>query len=287
MKSLFLPLLLTSVFTNSVCTSNTWSQEAYPDFDGFQGSVGAGFGPTFYSIDAIALWNQNIENISVGAFSLGLSQVFGHSHWFYFQLRESYSYGYTFYGEQNTSGSYIRRLKRALFFDADARLFVPFRVAPTQRVSLQPFIGFAIHQAKLKGRLNALPATVTTTMLKQRYLSPLFGLALGYNPAPSFALRASLSVHMPNGKRALPDQSDPAIQNYHDLPIQRHGIGADLLALVKLTPNWTLTGELDYFTYTSYHGLVPPDYHDFFPSQCNFSFEREGRTLLSVLIIFL
>jgi len=264
MKSLFYPLLLATISTSSISYGDDWSQVAYPDFSESYGSFGTAFGPMFYSIDAVPYSIQHLVDVSIGAFSLGFSQVVGYSHWFYFELRESFAYGYTFYGTQNTGVNYARRFERGLFFDADARLFFPFRVAPAQRITLQPFMGFALHQASLKGKVDAEPATLSSILLMQRYLSPLFGLALGFNPSPKFALRASLSLHIPEGKRKLPNQARPEAANYQTLRVQRHGIGADLLALMRLTPDWTLTGELDYFTYTSFPGYVTPTDEPFF-----------------------
>lgn len=262
MKLAFSRLLAALVFTNSLCAADidkqTWSQVAYPDYSGGQGSLESSFGPSFYHIDAVPYSTETLVDTSIGAFTLGLSQLVGYSHWFYIQLKESFSYGYTFYGTLNGQSNHPRRFERALFFDGDAKLFFPFRLVRSHRLSLQPFVGFAMHQASLKGKPRAASGTVSRILLKQRYLSPLFGLAVGFNPSPKFALRSSLSVHIPNGKRALPDRSAPEARNYHRLRVQRHGIGADLLALLKLTSNLTLTGNLDYLVYSSYPGRMTP-----------------------------
>jgi len=256
MKIHLLPLFLTSlssVQANVPCAPHSvgvWDQVAYPDYCGFNGELGTSLGFSSYSIDSATSDTQHLLNVSVGAFTMGTSQVIGYSHWFYAQLRENFSYGNTFFGAEDALALYPRRLHKAWFFDSDARLFIPFRVSASNRLSLQPFVGFAIHQAYFKGKLSAT-ATRWGTLLRQRYLAPMAGLALGYNPTPGFAARTSLSVHIPHGKQAQPAQSSTAARHYSTLRMQRHGIGLDLLLMARLSGGWTLTGELDYFAYSA------------------------------------
>lgn len=240
----------------SAYSQEVWDQVAYPDFCDLNAGLGISFGLSSYSIESSPNKYQHLIDVSLGAYTLGASQVIGYSHWFYIEMRENVSYGNTFYGAQDDDKLLPRRLSKAIFFDGDARLFIPFRVSPANRLSLQPFIGFAVHEAYLKGRLTSISAK--GVLLRQRYLAPLAGLALGFNPTPAFAFRSSLSVHIPYGKQAQPVQSEPAAHEYRALRMQRHGIGADLLFLARLSTNWTLTGELDYFTYSAFGDSTNP-----------------------------
>ena len=236
-----------------------WESVAYPDFCGFNAGVGTSFGLSSYSINAIAGTAEHFKYGSIAAFTVGLDQVVGYRHWFYLQLRENFSKGNTSYGGKSSSGYFPDRLSSSWFFDADARLYIPFRVSPSNRISLQPFGGFAIHQIYLKGGISASEYGdgIRQVLLRQRLLAPLAGLALGYNPSETFALRTSLSYHMPSGKQALPVYTDVETRDYRHLRISRHGMGANFLALARLTPDWTLKGEIDYFYYSVYATRAP------------------------------
>ena len=252
MKINLLPLVIASIASaGSPLASSTevWDQVAYPDFCGLNAGLGISSGFSSYKINSTPNSTYHLNNVSIGAFTLGASQVLGYSHWFYVELRENISFGNTFYGDQDDSAVYSRRLNRSIFFDGDSRLFFPFRVSPSNRLSLQPFVGFAVHQAYLKGWLNTRDPR--GTLLRQRYLAPLAGLALGYNPTLGFAMRSSLSLHIPHGKQAQPIQTNPDAREYSTLRMQRHGIGLDFLFLGRLCENWTLTGELDFFAYSA------------------------------------
>jgi len=231
-----------------------WESVAYPDFCELNASMGFSLGLSLYHINAIPLQTEHLYDVSIGAYTMGLTQVLGYSHWFYLQLREQVSLGGTYYGGKTSIGQYPDRCSFSWFFDGDARLYVPFRVSPQNRLSVQPFIGFAMHQAYLKGGISTDSGANRKgkTLLRQRLFAPMAGLALGYNPSDAFALRASLSYHMPSGKHVLPVQESPEASNYTHLGISRHGIGANFLALAKLTPDWTLRGEVDYFYYSVY-----------------------------------
>lgn len=158
-----------------------WAQLAYPDFCGINASLGFGLGPSFYAINSLPRTDENFIDSHFAALTLGLTQVLGYNSWFYLQLKEDFSYGFASSGREiggdPTTYVWPRRIFKSLFFDASAKLFVPLLISHTNRISLQPLVGFEVHQVYVSGRLRT--DTPKGTLLRQRFLALLAGLALG------------------------------------------------------------------------------------------------------------
>ena len=245
-----------SIFANGPCSPNQptqtagWAQAAYPDFCGVNFNMGSAFGVSSYTIKAIPIYSEYIEG-EYNAFTLGFTQTLSIYDWFYLQLREDFSLGFADEATLNGNNDYLRRVRKSYFFDSDAKLYVPFSLSASNRISLQPVIGFAVHQAYIRGN-EAFDDMPKNTLLRQRFFAPLFGFALGYNPTKMFALRSSINMHFPHGKHRQPAESFAIVKRYSTLRESRHGMSMDLLALAQLSSNWTLTAEIDYLAYRVY-----------------------------------
>lgn len=244
--------------------SQNWAQFAYPESQDITIASNSAFGLSGYCIQAYYTGSDSLD-LNAQAFTLGLSQTLSIYDWFYIQLREDASLGFASKTGTNTGTFYTRRLNKSWFFDADAKLYVPFSISCENRLSLQPVIGFAVNQSYIQGKKNTTASK--ETLLRQRFFAPLFGLALGYNPTNSFAMRSSINMHIPHGKHKDPSASSANIRRYNTLNIARHGASWDFLAFMKLTPQWTLTGELEYRVYSLYGPSISSNFQTNYTSR--------------------